>query len=132
MNYLHQGVQAALVDATVPQGLYVLHLKALVLRKRLVYGVGVQTSDAPAAAHEILSEQTGNQALAQQALFAFVDALAKTILTCLPEPAGEAYNQAVARARFGYDRFVKSVGQGMVGEAGLALARLIHDEDGRS
>ncbi len=67
----------------------------------------------------------------QQALFAFVDALAKTILTCVPEPAGEAYDHAVARARFRYDRFVKSVGRGMVGEAGLALARLIGDENGR-
>jgi predicted transcriptional regulator len=65
----------------------------------------------------------------QQALFAFVDALAKTTLTCVPEPAGEAYDQAVARARFRYDRFVKSAGKGMVGDSGVALARLIRDED---
>jgi Arc/MetJ-type ribon-helix-helix transcriptional regulator len=82
-----------------------------------------------AASFDRVSREIRGVRSSQQALFAFVDALAKTILTCVPEPAGEAYDQAVARARFRYDRFVKSVGQGMVGEAGAALARLTKDED---
>jgi len=84
-----------------------------------------------AASFDRVSREIRHIRSSQQALFAFVDALAKTILTCIPEPAGEAYDQAVARARFRYDRFVKSVGKGMVGEVGLTLARLIGDEDGR-
>jgi Arc/MetJ-type ribon-helix-helix transcriptional regulator len=82
-----------------------------------------------AASFDRVSREIRGIRSSQQALFAFVDALAKTILTCLPEPAGEAYDQAVARARFRYDRFVKSVGQGMVGDSGVALARLTRDED---
>jgi hypothetical protein len=38
--------------------------------------------------------------LAQQALFAFVDSLTKTLLTCIAEPPREAYDQAVARGKF--------------------------------
>jgi hypothetical protein len=55
-----------------------------------------------------LSESQSN---ALQALFAFLDGLTKTVLTCLPEPAGEAYQPAVARARA--ERFLKSVGANM-------------------
>src|ERR1700729_897495 len=43
--------------------------------------------------------------LGQQALFAFVDSLAKTLLTCLPEPPTDAYEQAIARGKFRYHRF---------------------------
>lgn len=64
-----------------------------------------------------------------QALFAFVDGIAKIILTCVPEPAGDAYTQAVARAKLRYDRFVKSVGRGMVGESGSTLSELTKDAD---
>ena len=60
-------------------------------------------------------------ATGQQALFAFVDALAKTVLTCVPEPSGEAYQQAVALAKARYDRFLKSVGSGLSGESGKAF-----------
>lgn len=65
----------------------------------------------------------------QQALFAFLDALVKTVLTCVPEPGGDVYAQAVARAKSRYDRFLKSVGRGMVGDSNAALAELVdHDE----
>ena len=36
---------------------------------------------------------------AQQALFAFVDSLVKTLLTCVAEPPRDAYDQAVARGK---------------------------------
>lgn len=75
--------------------------------------------------HDLRRLNTG-----QQALFAFVDALAKTILTCVPEPAGEAYSQAVARGKLRYERFLKSVGAGMVGESNTALAQLVDHGEG--
>lgn len=61
---------------------------------------------------------------AQQALFAYVDTLAKTILTCMPEPPAEAKPQAVARAKERYDRLLKSAGRSMVGDAKLAMQDL--------
>jgi hypothetical protein len=63
--------------------------------------------------------------LGHQALFAFVDSLAKTLLTCVPEPPPEGHNQAVARGRLRYDRFLKSVGIGMAGDSQAALTELM-------
>lgn len=63
--------------------------------------------------------------LGQQALFAFVDSLVKTLLTCVAEPPTDAYEQAVARGKFRYDRFLKSVGAAMVGDSGAAMAELL-------
>ena len=60
----------------------------------------------------------------QQALFAYVDTLAKTILTCVPEPPADAKPQAVARAKERYDRLLKSAGRAMVGDAKLAMQDL--------
>ena len=51
------------------------------------------------------------------------------MLTCLPEPSGEVYQQAVARARVRYDRFLKSVGTGMSGESGKAFTELAERVD---
>ncbi|HTS62582.1 MAG TPA: hypothetical protein VMH28_11195 [Candidatus Acidoferrales bacterium] len=61
---------------------------------------------------------------AQQALFAFVDTLAKALLNCLPEPPAEAKLQAVA-AKERYDRLIKSAGRAMVGESCLAMRELV-------
>ena len=68
--------------------------------------------------------------LGQQALFAFVDSLVKTLLTCIAEPPREAYDQAVARGKARYDRFLKSVGAGMFGDSNAAMTELLnHGED---
>jgi Arc/MetJ-type ribon-helix-helix transcriptional regulator len=61
----------------------------------------------------------------QQALFAYLDTLAKTILTCVPEPPADAKPQAVARAKERYDRLLKSAGRAMVGDAKLAMQDLV-------
>src|SRR6516162_3904779 len=45
---------------------------------------------------------------AVQALFALVEALSKTVLTCVPEPPAEARPQAVALAKDRYHRLVQS------------------------
>jgi hypothetical protein len=82
-----------------------------------------------AASLDRLTKELRSVRKGQQALFAFVDALVKTVLTCVPEPTGDVYAQAVARAKSRYDRFLKSVGRGMVGDSNSALAELVdHDE----
>ena len=63
--------------------------------------------------------------LGQQALFAFVDSLVKMLLTCVAEPPMDAYDQAVARGKFRYDRFLKSVGAGMAGDSQAAMTELL-------
>jgi hypothetical protein len=67
--------------------------------------------------------------LGQQALFAFVDSLAKMLLTCLAEPPKDVYEQAVARGKLRYDRFLKSVGAAMVGDSGAAMAEMLKRGD---
>src|SRR5271170_5564644 len=67
---------------------------------------------------------------AQQALFAFVDSLAKILLTCVPEPGGEAMEAAVARARGRHARLLKSAGQAMVGDSQLAMQELVNHGEG--
>lgn len=54
-------------------------------------------------------------ARAQQALFALVNSLAKVMLTCTPEPAGEAMQAAVAKAQARHARLLKNAGQSMGG-----------------
>ncbi len=86
-----------------------------------------ETEQRIAASFDRLSREIRAIKTGQQALFAFVDALVKTILTCLPEPSCDVYNQAVARAKSRYDRFLKSVGSGMVGDSKMAMAELVND-----
>jgi hypothetical protein len=66
----------------------------------------------------------------QKALFAFVDSLAKILLTCVPEPGGEAMEAAVARARGRHARLLKSAGQAMVGDSHLAMQGLVNHGEG--
>jgi len=66
---------------------------------------------------------------AQQALFAYPDTLAKTLLTCVPEPPADARPHAVARAKERYDRLLKSAGRAMVGESNLAMKDLLCDAE---
>jgi hypothetical protein len=70
-----------------------------------------------AASIEQLRREVFRLGRAQQALFSFVDSLAKVVLTCLPEPGGEAMGAAVARARGRHARLLKSAGQAMVGDS---------------
>ena len=69
--------------------------------------------------------RSGASKLAQQALFAFVDSLVKTLLTCIAEPPSDAHDQAVAQGKFRYDRFLKSVGAAMAGDSKAAMAELV-------
>ena len=61
----------------------------------------------------------------QQALYALLDAFAKAILTCIPEPPPEVRPQAIARAKDRYTRLVKAAGQAMSGDARAAMQDLV-------
>ena len=78
-----------------------------------------------AASLDRLAREIRGVKLGQQALFAFVDSLVKTLLTCVAEPPREAYDQAVARGKARYDRFLKSVGAGMAGDSQAAMTELL-------
>jgi hypothetical protein len=52
----------------------------------------------------------------QQAASAFADAEIKMLLTCMAEPPREVRDLAVAVGKLRYDRFLKSVGMGVVAE----------------
>src|SRR6266700_3102863 len=87
---------------------------------------GVEAAeDRIAASLDRLGRELRSVKLAQQALFAFVDSLVKTLLTCVAEPPRDAYDQAVARGKVRYDRFLKSVGAGMAGDSQAAMAELM-------
>jgi Arc/MetJ-type ribon-helix-helix transcriptional regulator len=83
-----------------------------------------------AASMEQMRREVFRLGRAQQALFAFVDSLAKVLLTCVPEPGGEAMDAAVARARGRHARLLKSAGQAMVGDSELALRDLVNNREG--
>jgi hypothetical protein len=58
-------------------------------------------------------------------LYSLLDAFAKAILTCVPEPPPDARPQAIARAKERYDRLVKAAGQAMSGDARAAMQDLV-------
>jgi hypothetical protein len=60
-------------------------------------------------------------------MFALLDAFAKAILACVPEPPPEARPQAIARAKDRYDRLVKSAAQSMSGDIRSAIQDLVND-----
>jgi len=83
-----------------------------------------------AASIEQVRQELGPLGRAQQALFALVDSLAKVVLTCVPEPAGEAREAALAMAQRRYARLVKSAGRAMDGDSHLAMQELINRAQG--
>jgi len=78
-----------------------------------------------AASLDRMAREIRNLRLGQQALFAFVDVLARTFLTCVPEPPREVHDHAVAWGKARYDRFLKTVGISMVGDSGAAMKELL-------
>src|SRR5271170_2922962 len=83
------------------------------------------TDDRMGAGFDRVSHDIFRVGRGQQALFALVDAFAKAVLTCVPEPPPEARAQAIARARDRYDKLVKAAGQAMSGDARAAMKDLV-------
>jgi hypothetical protein len=77
------------------------------------------------ASLERYSKQVRRVSTGQQALFAYVDALAKVILSTLPDTDEDTRQAAAARGKLRYSRFIKSVGANMVGDAHAALSELV-------
>ena len=90
----------------------------------------IGTEERLAASIEQVRREVFRLGRTQQALFAFVDSLAKVLLTCLPEPGGEAMEAAVARARGRHARLLKSAGQAMVGDSQVAMQDLVNRGEG--
>jgi Arc/MetJ-type ribon-helix-helix transcriptional regulator len=79
---------------------------------------------------ERLSNENFRLSRTLQALFALVDALSKTVLTCVPEPPAEAKPQAVALARERYHRLIKSAGAAMSGDSYTTMKDILsHDSE---
>jgi Arc/MetJ-type ribon-helix-helix transcriptional regulator len=76
---------------------------------------------------ERLSKENIRLSRAVQALIALVEALSKTVLTCLPEPPAEARSQAIALAKERYHRLIQSAAASMSGDSRAVLDLLDHD-----
>jgi len=77
------------------------------------------------ASMERTSKEIRRVSTAQQALFAYVDSLAKVILSSLPETDEDGRKTTIARGKLRYSRFLKSVGASMVGDSNEALTELV-------
>ncbi len=78
------------------------------------------------ASLEKYSKQVRRISTGQQALFAYMDALAKVILSTLPGTDEDTRKADVARGKLRYSRFLKSVGANMAGDAQAALMELVN------
>src|ERR1700723_865045 len=78
------------------------------------------------ASLEKYSKQVRRVSTGQQALFAYMDALVKVILSTLPDTDEDTRRADVARGKLRYSRFLKSVGANMAGDAQAALIELVN------
>src|SRR5580698_7491410 len=78
------------------------------------------------ASLEKYSKQIRRVSTGQQALFAYMDALAKVILSTLPDTDEDTRQAAATRGKIRYSRFLKSVGANMAGDAQVALSELVN------
>ena len=72
-----------------------------------------RTEQNIAATIDRLTKEIRSLQNAQQGLFALTDALVRLFMTCIPEPPADMLDQAKAKARLRYERFLLSVAQGM-------------------
>jgi Arc/MetJ-type ribon-helix-helix transcriptional regulator len=117
------------IEAATKKGGFSSHsafIRAAIERELAGRESGVDAAEQRIAASlDRMAREIRNLRIGQQALFAFVDVLAKTFLTCVPEPPRDVHDQAVARGKARYDRFLKSVGMAMVADSQAAMAELL-------
>jgi len=74
---------------------------------------------------ERLGKEIRRLGTAQHAQFALVDALARVILLCLPEPSADVHSQALANAKQRHHKLLRAAALSMRGDARTALANLV-------
>lgn len=84
-----------------------------------------QAEERIAASFDRISRELRKLGNAQQALFAFTDALARVFLHCVPEPVASSHEQALARAKDRHARLLKMAALSMQGDARAALLELV-------
>jgi len=84
------------------------------------------TEERVAATMDRFARELHRLETAHQAEFALLDALARVILHCMPEPQGEIREQAMTRAKERHQKLLKMAALSMQGDARAALAELIH------
>jgi hypothetical protein len=62
----------------------------------------------------------------QQAEFALLDAVARVILLCVPEPAAGTHSEALARAKQRHHKLLKMAALSMRGDALTSLSNLVN------
>ncbi len=68
-------------------------------------------------------------ATALNAQFALIDAFARVMLHCIPEPSAEIHQAAMAQAKERHQRLLRMASAIMKGEARAAMAELVNDEE---
>ena len=74
---------------------------------------------------ERLGKEIRRLGTAQHAQFAFIDALSRVILLCLPELPAEVHSQALANAKQRHHKLLRVAALSMRGDARTALANLV-------
>jgi hypothetical protein len=74
---------------------------------------------------ERLGKEIRRVGTAQHAQFALIDALARVILLCLPEPPADVHPQALANAKQRHHKLLRAAALSMRGDARTALANLV-------
>jgi len=88
-------------------------------------GDASRVEEQTAASFDRLANEMRRVLRGQQALFALVDALTKTFLTCVPEPPAEVRTTSIAMARDRYTRLIKTAGSAMSNESRSAMHGLV-------
>jgi Arc/MetJ-type ribon-helix-helix transcriptional regulator len=83
-----------------------------------------QSEREVAATLERQSRDMKGLAAAINAQFALLDAFARIMLHCIPEPSADAHQAAVAQARQRYQKLLKMAAINMKGEAQVAMSEL--------
>lgn len=82
------------------------------------------TEERIAGGFDKMSREISRVGRSQQAIFAFMDTFAKTVLTCVPEPTPDARQQAIARARDRYEQLIRNAGRSMSSDARTTMRDL--------
>ncbi len=82
------------------------------------------TEERIAGGFDKMSREISRVGRSQQAIFAFMDTFAKTVLTCVPEPPPDARQQAIARARDRYEQLIRNAGRSMSSDARTTMRDL--------